>query len=301
LTRRVVARVARVLVALAAASCGLASRAPRGTSACAARPPGDGAAASLLADPSFALAPWDAGEVARVCLSEAPWGRGTWGAEAASFRDADSEGSTDRTIDSAHLAVRDGTAALSARDASGRWSFTRFLQGDVWGGSSCGPVPWRRLGPVPLSGGRLALDFDVCLEESELGSIVGSWILVGANVWVSGPAMPARGRDRHGRKPLVLDLVVHHRTSMLGIDDGSHEDDLAYHYQVAVAEARPSRWTHVSIDLSRELQAAAERFSLEPFLEDLAIHQVELVVEVHDASAAARVDDVVLRRILTTP
>ena len=276
-----------LLGVLAAGACGPSQTAPSlGASACEARPPPAAGAPSLLADPSFAAPPWDSGDLAGVCLAAAPWGGAAWGVEAASFLDADGESDTDRSIDRARLVLADGTALLSAEDASGHWSFARFIQGDVWGGSSCGPVSWNRFAPIAVSDRDLRLDFDVCMVDSELDSIVGSWILVGANVWATAPALP---------KPLVLDLMVHHRTSMLGTRDGSHENDLAYHYQVTVAAARPTGWTHVSIDLSRALRAATERFGLRRAWSDLAIHQVELVAEVHHARAAARVDNVTLQ------
>ena len=287
---------AAALAAFVVAACSSA-RAPR-LSACESAPTAARAATvpSLLADPVFAVTPWDSGDRSGSCLSAAPWGDTGWGVEAASFFDAAGREGGDRTIDGARLAVSGGAAQFSASDASGRWAFARFIQGDVWGGTSCGPVSWNRFAPIPVANQELRLDFDVCLQGGTLDSIVGGWILVGVNVWVSAPTMPERGRDRHGRKPLVLDLMVHHRTSMIGTRDGSHDNDLAYHYQVAVAEAPPGRWTHVSIDLARELRAAVEHFGLQGAWDDLTIEQVELVAEVHHASAAARVDDVSLLR-----
>jgi len=136
-----------------------------------------------------------------------------------------------------------------------------------------------------VTGPPLSLDFDACVAASTLATPVGGWVLVGANVWVVSEA---------GEKPLVLDLMVHHRTSMLGIRDGSHEDHRAYHHQIAVADLPPDRWSHVSIDLSRELRGAAERFGLEATWRQRTIRQVELVVEVHRAGAAARFAGLVL-------
>lgn len=287
-------RLAGVIAVLATAAC-----APRATptSSCSPPPASASDGHSLLADPLLALPAWDSGQIVHACRAEAPWGNASWGVEAASFLDEDAEASADRTIDLARVSVQNGAARIAAADVNGRWAFARVIQGDVWGGTSCGPVPWNRIEPILVARQRLTLDFDACLESSALRSAVGSWILAGANVWLSGPTLPARGEDRNGRKPLVLDLMVHHRSSMIGTSDGSHESAVAYHYQTSVAEAPPGRWTHVALDLTREVRAAAARFGLERSWNELAIGQVELVVEVHDAAATLWFSGPRLRRL----
>lgn len=232
------------------------------------------------------LAPWDSTLLRDPCLAEAPWGEDSWGVEAATFQT--SEAASDG-IRGARVSVEDGIGQLVAQENEGRWGLVRLIQGDVWGGTNCGPVPWARPTPLTLDA-PLFMELDVRVDSMELTSWLSSWVLIGVNVWISSPSFPA-GDDIEGRKPLVLDLMVFHETNMFAIHDGSHEDEAAFHFQHSVAAVPLRRWQHVRFDLSAHITAALSHFSLDAAVAvgDARIHQVEVVVEVHNAEALARV------------
>src|SRR4051812_27875345 len=88
----------------------------------------------FLAGPSFDLPKYESGDIVSSCVNGAPWGERAWGTTAATFSDPDVH-----TIDGARFRTFGGVGYLFGKEASDRMGFVRFVQGDVWGGSYCGP------------------------------------------------------------------------------------------------------------------------------------------------------------------
>ena len=255
-------------------------------------PAGDAAAdATYLRDSAFGLAALDTGNIDAACTMLAPWGGESWGVEAATFSDPD-----DRTIDTARFIATGENGYLYGLETRGRWGFTRFIQGDVWGGGNCGAIPWHRFEPIAIAGEELSIDLDLYRDTSNLFATDDSWIMFAVNLWFSSPDLPQAGDDLNGRKPLVMDLVLHHECTIADCGLETRESETAYHYQAVVGEAPLREWRHASIALAPHIEAALAHFDLPPEAQaTLALYQAEVVIELHRAEGAASVDNVVLR------
>lgn len=173
----------------------------------------------------------------------------------------------------------------------------RYIQGSAWAESNCGPTPWYRFQPFDTYGKRLELGVRVRRETSRLLRPGRDWVLFAVNVWLASPQLPKAGGSVWGRKPIVMDLAMHHETSSTTAALRHFEDQYAYHYQVRVGDAPEARWTDFRIPLHEHIRAAISEFALSPAVErTLQIAQLEFVIELHHSEGAARIDDFRLRR-----
>ena len=88
----------------------------------------------------FKLPAYEPGNQYNSCFIAAPWGAQSWGLLASTFT-----GPLNHTLDAARFALfpNHADAYLYGKDLTGRWGSVRYIQGDVWGGSHCGTIPWR--------------------------------------------------------------------------------------------------------------------------------------------------------------
>ena len=243
--------------------------------------------------------PVDSGTIADACTNIAPWGADSWGLNAATFNRTDDrhalEGARFRII----ADERGKHAAIWAKESVGtRMGFARFIQGNTWGGTHCGPAAWRIPAPEATFGRRLALQIDVLAEESwkfterTLLFNATSHVMMAFNVWLRSPALPKR---------LVMDLAMRHECNwgMPPCGPQSQETDASYHYITRVGDnAALGRWERRTIDLSRHIEAAAQRFGFSQAVrETLAIEQVEFLVEVMDGQGSVHFDNVALLEV----
>jgi hypothetical protein len=256
------------------------------------------------ADGRFHLTSYDTGELSNVCFINAPWGRQSWGVEASTFSDP-----SNHRLQTARFIRRYGRAAyLSGMDTKSRWGFVRFVQGDVWGRSHCGPIPWRVPPPLRTSGRQLVLEVDYRRESARLLTPRNSWLMPAVNLWFSSPALPAGG-DKTGHKPLVMDLAFGYRCNIPGCKLGSFEDVYAYHYQrfipyrryanPARCEQRPA-WRCYSIPLNGLIRNAL-RHDWKPSgpiaraRNSLSLYQLDVLIEFYNSRGSASIDNVWLK------
>lgn len=245
----------------------------------------------VLRDGTFDLVAMDTLNIDDACTAQAPWGPDSWGIEAATFSDPD-----DRTIDSARFVATGQDGYLYGMEEQGRWGFVRYIQGDVWGGTSCGPVTWHRFAPLPTAGRDIRVDIEVYRDTANLFTDSNSWIMFAVNAWFSSPDFPLEGGDLNGRKPLVMDLALHHECNMDGCALRHAESDSAYHYQSSVGQAPPGDWGIFSIALAPHIDNAFAAFDLpEAARQSLRLYQLEFVIELHAAEGAATIDDFTVR------
>jgi hypothetical protein len=250
-----------------------------------------GGGESYLRDSAFDLAQMDTGNIDAACTMRAPWGAASWGVEAATFSDPE-----DRTLDTARFMATGENGYLYGLETQGKWGFARFIQGDVWGGGNCGPIPWYRFDPIATDRDELWMDLDVYRDTSNLFTDDDSWIMLAVNLWFSSPDLPEAGGDINGRKPLVMDLVVYYQCTIAGCGLENKESDSAYHYQAVVGEAPLAEWSHVSFSLAPHIEAALAAFDIPADVRpSLALYQAEVLVELHRSEGAASIDNVVLR------
>lgn len=259
--------------------------------------PEDGADAApeevvLLRDSTFDLEPMDTGNINEACTAQAPWGPDSWGIEAATFSDP-----LDRTIDTARFLATGRDGYLYGYEGKDRWGFVRFIQGDMWGGTNCGPVPWHTFPPVSTFGKEPWIDLELYRDTNELHTESSSWIMFAVNLWFSSPDFPKEGGDVNGRKPLVMDLVLHHECNTSDGCTYQHgESEHAYHYMTSVGQAPFAEWGIFSIALAPHIENAFSTFDLpQAARETLKLYQVEFVIELKSAEGAASIDDFVLR------
>jgi hypothetical protein len=293
----VLVRAAALLSVLLAGACTAESDAGGGAAPDAGDGDGDGGRAdggggeSYLRDSAFDLAQVDSGNIDSACTMIAPWGDASWGVEAATYSDPE-----DHTLDTARFMATGENGYLYGLETQGKWGFVRFIQGDVWGGGNCGPIPWYRFDPIATDRDELWIDLDVYRDTSNLLTTDDSWIMFAVNLWFSSPDLPKAGGDTNGRKPLVMDLVVHHQCTIAGCAIENKESETAYHYQTMVGEAPLGEWSHVSFPLAPHIEAALAHFDLPAEARpSLALYQAEFVVELHRSEGAATIDNVVLR------
>lgn len=246
---------------------------------------------ATIVDETFTGRPFDTGIVSGRCYTGAPWGGRSWGIEGSTFSRAGVHTlAAQRFVSSGH----DGY--LWGRDDSGDWGFVRWVQGSAWAESNCGPTPWRRFRPLDTWGKRVDLGFRVRREGTRLLRPGSDWVLFAINVWLSSPNVQRQGDSLWGRKPLVMDLAVHHETTSPTGRLRNFEDLWAFHYQTAIGVTAPGRWERFDVPLSTHVAAAVQAFGLGPAVErTLQITQVEFVIELRHAEGAARIDDFTLR------
>lgn len=247
---------------------------------------------SWTVDGDFSLAPFDTGVLQDRCDSLTPWGSGSWGAEYATFR-----GSFNSGLTAARFRCSGEDAYLYGKNLQpGRaWGYVRYVQGDVWGGGACGQRSHYLPVPEPLRGRRVIVELDCLLDTARLLTPQDSWILVAVNLWLSGPSLPP-GKDRLGRKPVVFDLYIHQQANMLE-PPVAHESEAAFHVPVRLQPLEKGRWCGWRVDVTEQLNAALERTFRNSErapgmrLEDLTLYQVDFVLELVNAEAAATIDN----------
>jgi hypothetical protein len=237
---------------------------------------------------SFTLPRFDTGNIRNRCYVRAPWGRRSWGIEGATFT------STDFKLDWQRFASFSGDSAyLYGQEQRGEWGFVRYVQGSVWGGTNCGPIPWHRPAPLSFAGKTLMLHLDLYRDTHTLLQPGDSWVMFAINVWISSPHFPKAGEDVNGRKPLVLDLVFYRACNWAGCGLRHFEDSAAYHYQATIGRTPHRRWRSWQVNLSTYIDNALNTFGLPAT--HAKLYQMEFVVELHNAEGVATIDNFYLR------
>ncbi len=237
--------------------------------------------AQHLASPDLGLPPFDTGEIRDTCTMHAPWGPGSWGVSGEIFTGGQGHG-----IALQRFRTEAGSLVLSGVETRGEFGFVRAVQGDVWGGGHCGPVGWSRFAPVPAEGAVVGVDARV--DEARIVTRGKGWVLLAVNVWLTDRSMPEPGGDVLGRRPLVLDLSLHHECDRPGCGLRTFESEAAYHHQAVVAELAPGVRRALQIPVFPHVAEAARRFRFPGGLAGaLRIYQVDLVVELSHASGQA--------------
>jgi hypothetical protein len=245
-----------------------------------------------LVDERFEGPAFDTGVVTDRCFAAAPWGGRSWGIEGGTFSRPGVF-----SLAAARFSASGEGAYLWGRDDSGDWGFVRYIQGSAWAETNCGPTAWRCFRPFDTWGRTLELGLRVRRETTRLLRPGHDWVLFAVNVWLVSPNIREAGGSRWGRKPIVMDLSVHHETSSPGAQLRHFEDQWAYHYQVDVGDAPEGTWRQFRLPLHEHIRAAVREFALAPAVErTLQIAQLEFVIELHHSEGAARIDDFTLRR-----
>jgi len=234
----------------------------------------------LVRDGDFELPAFDSGTRKQRCVVEAA--RGAWGIEASTFSDR-----SNHALALSRFQIAGGEAHLYGEESDGRWGFVRYVQGDVWGGTNCGPIPWNRAIDVALSPDA-TIELRVFREKSKLTSRLSSWLMFAVNLWFSAPSFPP-GKDKQHKKPLVMDLIFHHQCNSPFCGPRHYVDEAAHHYQESVGTASFREWVTLEIPVGRHLRAALERFDLPG--EGVSLQQVEVLIELRHAEGAMRIDD----------
>lgn len=249
---------------------------------------------SWNADAGFSLPAMDTGVVYEACASKAPWGTSSWGVEQGSF-----QGAYNFNLSAARFRNDGDHAYLFGKNLQpGRvWGCVRYVQGDIWGASSCGPRQYHIPQPQPLRGKHLVLELDCLLDTANLLTPQDSWIMAAINLWLTGAILPA-GKDRQGRKPLVIDLYIYNHSNMLPHPIAWESED-AFHLPLELQRAEIGHWGSWRIDLTRPLAEAIakgfpelyQRRTGESILDDLSLYQLDFVLELVNAEAAATIDN----------
>lgn len=249
---------------------------------------------SWNADAEFSLPAMDTGVVYETCASKAPWGPSSWGVEHGSF-----QGAFNFNLSSARFRNNGDHAYLFGKNLQpGRvWGCVRYVQGDIWGASSCGPRQYHIPKPQPLRGKHLILELNCLLDTANLLTPQDSWIMAATNLWLSGAILPA-GKDREGRKPLVIDLYIYNHSNMLPHPIARESED-AFHLPLELQRAEIGHWGSWRIDLKTPLEEAIakgfpelyQRKTGENILDDLSLYQLDFVLELVNAEAAATIDN----------
>lgn len=226
----------------------------------------------------FDFRPFDTGNIHGQFFVDAPWGRDSWGIEASSF-DKDNP---NHTISGARFASWGHGVYLYGKENEGYWSLVRYVQGDAWGGTYTGPVPWHVPDPLSTYHKNLVLYLDTYRDTSNMLSSSESWNMFAINIWLNSP---------HLSKRIVLDLVFYQDCNWAGCGLAHYEDENAYHYQVVIGETPHKEWKSWKISLSDHIQHAIEEFELQDAQNSLDIHQLEYVIELKNAEGAAMINN----------
>ena len=240
----------------------------------------------------FELPVIDTGNVGGQCYIYAPWGNTSWGVEGYTFSDPENH-----TITWSRFRSSGHEGYLYGKEESGKWGLVRYIQGDVWGGSYCGIIPWNIPSPLPIDGKNISLNMDIFRDTNSLLSSSDSWIMFAVNIWFSSPELPG-GNDISGHKPLVMDLIFYHQCNWTGCGYGVFEDNDAFHYQVFIGET-PYGWKSWSIPLNDYIQRALDyqwtSGSIAHSKDTLKIYQIEFLIELKNSEGAATIDNFFLR------
>jgi hypothetical protein len=246
-------------------------------------------------DGDFELAPFDTGDIEKLCTLDDPWGGDSWGIEGSSF----DGNNLSHAIDWARFSSGGHDGYLYGKEQSNYWSLVRYIQGDVWGGPhvGCPPITWYRPPPLATYGRDLSLEIDIRRDMPDDAATLppGGWIMFAINVWFSSPEFP-EGVDANGRKPLVMDLIFYHDCNWGGCGYGSKESDLAFHYQAFIGQTPHGQQEPWTIDLNEHIQQALNypwelTGSLAHAEDTLHLYQLEFVIELKRAEGAAYIDD----------
>ena len=247
-------------------------------------------------DGNFLLDAFDTGNITQCCNSLAPWGSRAWGIEFGTF-----QGAYDHALTAARFKSSGWDAYLYGKNLRpGRaWGYVRYIQGNMWKNGHCSPRRHFSPPPCPLNNRRIILNLDCILDTAKLLTPEDSWILAAVNLWLSGPTMPP-GSDCLGRKPLVIDFYIFHQSNMKSLVP--HEDEFAFHVPVALKPAVIGKKISWRRDITQHLVNAVHSDfpglkrlgTTRPRLEDLKIYQMEFVLELVNAEAAATIDNFTL-------
>lgn len=226
----------------------------------------------------FDFRPFDTGNIQDLFFVDAPWGRDSWGIEASSF----DEDNTEHAMSGARFASWGDGVYLYGKEEEGHWSLVRYVQGDAWGGTHEGPVPWHVPDPLSTYRKNLTLHIDTYRDTNNMLSSSDSWNMFAINVWLNSPDLSKR---------IVLDLVFYQDCNWDECGLAHYEDEDAYHYQVLVGETPYQEWKSWEISLSDHIQDALEEFDLQDAKKSLKVYQLEYVIELKNAEGAATIDN----------
>jgi len=248
----------------------------------------------------FGVRNYDSGTLSNQCFINAPWGPSSWGVEGSTFSDP-----VNHRLESSRFARRQaGNAYLNGIDAEGRWGFVRFVQGDVWGRSHCGAIPWLKPAPLNTAGRQLVLEVDYRRESAMLLTTGNSWLMPAVNLWFSSPALP-RGGDKTGHKPLVMDLAFGYNCNIPGCKLGSFEDANGFHYQRflpyqlyedrARCTGRPN-WRCYTVPLNGMIQDALRHSwsgsgPVTAASRSFSLYQFDVLIEFYNSRGSASIDN----------
>ncbi|MGA1869873.1 MAG: Ig-like domain-containing protein [bacterium] len=243
-------------------------------------------------DGDFELALIDTGSRENECYIDAPWDNISWGIEGSTFSDP-----TNHAIDMSQFTSCGHKGYLYGKEESGKWGLVRYIQGDVWGGTHCGPIAWNRPAPILTIEKDITLEIDIYRDINNLLSS-DSWVMFAVNIWLSSHQLP-EGTDINGRKPIVMDLLFYHDCNWSGCGIGHFEDDDAFHYQVLIGETPYKQWHSWSIGLNEHIQEVLNyqwpSGSIAYVKETLKLYQLEFVIELKNAEGAANIDNFFLK------
>jgi len=225
-------------------------------------------------DGDFDLEPFEAEGIQEQLFIDAPWGDQSWGIEGASF---DKENPS-HAISGANFISWGNEGYLYGKEEAGYWSFVRYVQGDVWGGTYEGAVPWYVPPPLYTYNKKLVLYLDIQRDTNLFLTEHDSWHMFAINIWLNAPDFP---------KPLVLDLIFYHDCNWSECNWGSFEDEDAYHYQTFIGETPYRQWQSWTIPLDEQIQEALTTFDLAAQAPQTKLHQLEFVIELKNAEGAA--------------
>lgn len=176
---------------------------------------------------------------------------------------------------------------MYGKEERGRWGFVRCIQGDVWGGLRRPPnrVSWNTPPPLSIQNNTLRVKLNFYNDTSSLGRSGRPWVMHAINVWVSSSSFPLNGKDRNGKKPLVLDLAFYHSGSSLR----SHQSAVAYHYQASVGNTPAKQRRSYYFNLSQYIQSALNHFRLPQT--GVKLYQLEFLIELKNAEGAAKISN----------
>lgn len=225
-------------------------------------------------DGDFDLEPFETEGIREQLFIDAPWGDQSWGIEGASF---DKENPS-HAISGANFISWGNEGYLYGKEEAGYWSFVRYIQGDVWGGTYQGAVPWYVPPPLETYNKKLMLYLDIQRDTNLFLTEDESWQMFAINIWLNAPDFP---------KPLVLDLIFYHDCNWPECNWGSFEDEDAYHYQTFIGETPYRQWQSWRIPLHEHIQEALTTFDLSANAPQTKLHQLEFVIELKHAEGAA--------------
>jgi hypothetical protein len=242
-------------------------------------------APSVVTNSDFAVTAFDSMNLIDKCTQRAQWGATSWGMTGETF-------ATPYTLASARFTTKDGQAYLYGKEDDGRFGAVTFVQGDVWGHGNCADaIPWNVFTPVAMAGRDARVQVRVFRDTDNLLPGPEGWLLMGVSAWFSSPDLPVAGGDVNGKKPLVLDLAVHHECTGTDCALEPFDGDGVYYYQTLAKQSASKAWTSVDLDLSTYLEEAIAHFHLEAAAASMKLYQLEFVIEVQNAEGAASIDD----------